>query len=181
MDKISLTLIFVKAKLDDGTIVDGCDISDNSDECGNRSRKPDSKSSFSSNQSSSLRRNNLPPSRFGSGDKKSYSRPEPNTRQNSSGSLRSSQVSARLDGKKDHLSGKPDKIHKSKENLEDVDTGTEADGEEKSVPVCDSEGFQEVKSKKTGQRQKSAEDTKLTSKAPSKIDKGRKNQTKMFL
>ncbi|KAF2905937.1 hypothetical protein ILUMI_00241 [Ignelater luminosus] len=185
-----------KTKSDDSVINDNCDTSDNSDESGLKesksSRKFGSKSSISSsgtgiNRSSSasnITRRNNPPPRFSNDKRGNYNarNESASVRQNSSSSLKPTYGSGKKeipkieDNKGNEFMSSlctMEKSNKTKENTEEMENVDVVENEEKNSPVCDSDGFQEVKSKKTGQRQKSIEDKPII-KPTSKVEKENK-------
>ncbi|KAF5307353.1 hypothetical protein FQR65_LT07070 [Abscondita terminalis] len=146
---------------------DNCDTSDNSDENGQKSKRFGQKTiSTGANRSSSaanVNRRGNPPPRLAMDKRSNY-----NTggRQNSSGSLKSYGMS-----KRDKDDRKGDLINQ-RDGVEDLEA---TDGDVEGAMVCDSDGFQEVKSKKTGQRQKPFED-KISIRTTLKGDNNKDNK-----
>lgn len=171
-DKLKSTI--KKSKGDGSLVNDNCDTSDNSDENGqkdSKSRRFGVKTSGinrSSSSSSSINRRNNPPPRFASDKRSNYNPPRPNSNSNSTYGGPKKDPKSEDNKPGDYVtSEKPFK--KPIENTEN----TEIEIDEKGLTICDSDGFQEVKSKKTGQRQKSSED-KPVIKPPIKTDKDNK-------
>ncbi|KAK4881051.1 hypothetical protein RN001_004370 [Aquatica leii] len=128
-----------KAKSDDN-----CDTSDNSEDNGLKSKRFGQKSlnSGPNRCTNALIRRNNPPPRLSTDKRSNYNA---GGRQNSSGSLKSYGLPKKDKDERMHL----------KDGVDDIEN---IDGEIESSIVCDSDGFQEVKSKKTGQRQKPFEE-----------------------
>ncbi|XP_064212179.1 uncharacterized protein nocte isoform X2 [Tribolium castaneum] len=155
-------------KRDDETVDSNSDNSDDKDGKGlkkTHKTNPPLRGPLSMNQT---RRTNAPP-RLTSGEKKTHpSRNEnPIPRQNSSGALRSQSVI-----KKDEKSGEPNSLCSgiADISLKNKPETEPEDGDEKVSLQSDSDGFQEVKSKKTGKERQKSIDEK-PGKAPIKPDK----------
>lgn len=143
---------------------DGDSNSENSDESNDKSGRKTSNRQLQSSRSGSARRN-APPPRLSGEKRGNYGVPKVEmlpARQGSSGSLRSASTakkdgSLKADDKISDLAGALVADNKNKEGV-DVEN-VDADVEDKNSAHGDSDGFQEVKSKKTGkERQKSVEE-----------------------
>ncbi|KAK9737368.1 BAT2 N-terminus [Popillia japonica] len=142
-----------------GRLKDENDTSEHSDDSINKQNRKGNKSPLRSRSSNMISRRNQPP-RLSGEKRSSYNQPRGeymSTRQNSSGSLRSGSAVVRKDNViKDEKQADSsnslcnaiaDISFKAKEQNEEIDVN-EVEGDEKSSGHGDSDGFQEVKSKK---------------------------------
>ncbi|KAF5302018.1 hypothetical protein FQA39_LY10488 [Lamprigera yunnana] len=140
---------------------DNCDMSDNSEDNGQKSRRFNQKTVSGINRSLSAvnanRRNNPAP-RFTNDKRTNYS----------TGGRQSSNISLKTYLNKKEKEEVKDCSNK-KESMEDLEN---IENKIESSTICDSDGFQEVKSKKTGLRQKPF-DEKLMCRSTSKSEKDR--------
>ncbi|KAF5289512.1 hypothetical protein FQA39_LY15067 [Lamprigera yunnana] len=140
---------------------DNCDMSDNSEDNGPKSRRFNQKTVSGINRSLSAvnanRRNNPAP-RFTNDKRTNYS----------TGGRQSSNISLKTYLNKKEKEEVKDCSNK-KESMEDLEN---IENKIEGSTICDSDGFQEVKSKKTGLRQKPF-DEKLMCRSTSKTEKDR--------
>lgn len=156
-----------KSKIDEIANIDHCDTSDNSEEHGSKdsknghrfsSKNPTSMLGTNRTNASNITRRINPPPRFNLDKRNNYSvRHEgSNVRPNYSVAIKKESIKTE-DDKSSEFVQALDKNCKIKENVIE-DEQIDLLMEENNAGLCDADGFQEVKSKKTGQRQKSFDD-----------------------